>query len=386
MTDSPGSGSQPPAARPAFRTRLCDVLAIDYPILQAPMQSIATPGLVAAVCEGGGLGILAGVGVPPDQLRQHIRETRSLTKRPFGVNLILHSALRPPVDTATIPQETVDGVHRILNRFRERLSIPPRMDRPPTLPDMLPAVFDVIVEERVALFSTGLGLPSPEMITRCRRAGIKVMSMVTTVPDAREAERLGVDIIAAQGSEAGGHRSIGTKPRTPEHAAIGGMALVPQVTQAVRVPVVAAGGIMNGRGLAAAIMLGASGVLMGTRFIATVESGAPPFYKDALVSGDSDQTTLSDSFTGHYARFLRNEYIEEYRASGAPVFPALLQQLASRDVIEASAKQGTAAFYTIYSGQGVGAIDAVPPAADIVRSMVTEARATLASVSSRVRT
>jgi nitronate monooxygenase len=198
--------------------------------------------------------------------------------------------------------------------------------------------------------------------------------MVTTVPDACEAERLGADVIAAQGAEAGGHRSVGVKPRTPEHAAIGTMVLVPQVAQAVRVPVVAAGGISNGRGLAAALTLGAQGVLMGTRFIATAEATAQEFHKQALVAADSDDTTLSDAFTGHYARFLRNLYIEEYRASGAPVYPPVLQQFASRDIVEAAASGRIREFYPLYAGQGVGMIDRVRPAAEIVRAVMDEAQ------------
>ena len=317
--------------RSSFRTDVCDVLGIDVPLLQAPMQSIAGPRLVAAVGEAGGLGILPGIGVSPQELRQQIAEVRKLSKRPFGVNLILHSALRPPVNTANLPPETVRGVNGVLNRFRERLGLAPRSGPPPAVPDVLAAVFDVIVEERVALFSTGLGLPSLEMIKRCHAAGIKVMSMVATVPDAREAERLGADVVAAQGAEAGGHRSLGAKPKTPEHAAIGTMVLVPQVAQAVRVPVVAAGGISDGRGLAAALTLGAQGVLMGTRFIATAESTAQDFHKQALVAAESDDTTLSDAFTGHYARFLRNEYIEQYPAP--PVRPSIRPSSSSSPLV-----------------------------------------------------
>lgn len=170
------------------------------------------------------------------------------------------------------------------------------------------------------------------------------------------------------------------KPSSPERAAIGGLALVPQVARKVRVPVVAAGAIMDGRGLAAALALGAAGVLMGTRFIATVESGAPAFYKDALQSGDSDDTTLSDAFTGHYARFLRNTYLEEYRSSGAPVFPPVVQQLAARDIVEASAKRADPSWYPMYAGQGVGAIDHVPAAGDVVRTLVADACEVLETV------
>ena len=369
-----------------FHTALCEVLGVEYPILQAPMQSIATPRLVASVCEAGGMGILAGVGVPVDVLRQQIREVRTLTQRPFGVNLILHSAVRPPIDAATLGADMVRAANSVLNRFRARLGVPAVDGGPPSIPDLIPAAFEVILEESVPLFSTGLGLPDADMVSRCRARGIKVMAMVTTVADAIVAEARGVDVIAAQGAEAGGHRSTGVKPESPEHAAIGCMALVPQVAQSVRVPVVAAGGISNGRGLAAVLTLGAAGVLVGTRFIATEESEAVPFHKQALVRGNSDQTTLSDAFTGHYARFLRNEFIEQYRASGAPVLPPMVQYMAARDIIEAAARQGRPEFYPLYSGQGVGMIDSVPPAATIVRAFVEEARSAISALTRDVRT
>jgi nitronate monooxygenase len=377
----PAGAAEGPAR---LRTPVCTLLGIEHPVLQAPMQFIATPALVAAVCEAGGLGILPGIGLPADQLRANIQEVRRLTRRPFGVNLILHSALRPPVDMTAFPAETTRGVASVLNRFRERLGLAPRHEAPPTVPDVLPALFEVIVGERVPVFSTGVGLPTAEMMTRCHQAGMKVMAMVATVGDAVEAERLGADLIVAQGSEAGGHRSVGVKPTSPDRAAIGGVALVPQVAKKVRVPVVAAGAIMDGRGLAGALALGAAGVLMGTRFIATLESGAPPFYKQALQAGDSDDTTLSDAFTGHYARFLRNHYLEEYRSSGAPVFPVVVQQLAVRDIVEAAGKKSDPGWYPMYAGQGVGAIDHIPAAGDVVRTSVAEACEVLKGLGSLV--
>lgn len=365
-----------------LRTSICDLLGVDHPIIQAPMQYIATPALVAAVAEAGGIGILAGIGLPLDLLQQQIREVKRLTGRPFGVNLILHSAVRAPLDPATLSEEQVGSVQSVLNRFRGRLGLRSVMAAPQAVPDLLAAAFDLIVEEGVPLFSTGLGLPDAEMVRRCHQRDMKIMSMIATVPDAVEAERLGVDIVVAQGAEAGGHRSVGVKPSTPERAAIGGMVLIPQVARAVRVPVVAAGGIMDGRGLVAALALGASGVLVGTRFIATTESGAPMFHKQALVDGDSDQTTLSDAFTGHYARFLSNTFIEEFRQSGATPLPPVLQQMAARDVIEAAGRQGNASYFPLYAGQGVGMIDHVPGAGAIVRSIIDEARATIAVIRS----
>ena len=152
-----------------------------------------------------------------------------------------------------------------------------------------------------------------------------------------------------------------------------------------RVPVVAAGGIMDGRGLMAALMLGATGALMGTRFIATRESAAPSFHKQALVEGDSDSTTITDAFTGRYARVLRNTYTEEYAASGAPVFPAVIQQLAARDITATAAAQGDGRFYPLYAGQGVGMIRDLPGAADIVYATIREAQGVMAALPRRVR-
>ena len=202
--------------------------------------------------------------------------------------------------------------------------------------------------------------------------------MVATLDDARAAAALGADVIAAQGAEAGGHRSAGEKPVTPERAAVGTIVLTREVARALRVPVVAAGGITDGQGIAAALMLGASGALIGTRFIATRESAAPAFHKQALVDAGSDDTTLTDAFTGHYARFLRNTYSEDYRASGAPVLPPCC----SRPRVTSSRRRRstkTPRSIRWYAGQGTGLIDHVPPAGEVVRVLVEQARHALAS-------
>src|SRR5204862_3531476 len=186
-------------------------------------------------------------------------------------------------------------------------------------PDLVAAAVAVILEERPPVFSTALGALEPRLAEECRRRGIKVMAMVSTVDDARTAARDGADVIVAQGGEAGGHRSVDGKPASPEATTVGLMALLPQVVDAVRVPVVAAGGIADGRGLVAALALGASGVLLGTRFVATRESMAPEFQKKALLEGESETTVVTDAITGLWARYLRNTYTAEYDASGAPV-------------------------------------------------------------------
>ncbi|MBI1847959.1 MAG: nitronate monooxygenase [Candidatus Rokubacteria bacterium] len=291
-----------------FRTRLCDVLGIEVPIMQSGMGGVAGPELVAEVSRAGALGVLAALNMPPDETRRRIHRIRELTDRPFGVNLWLHSELRPPVDPATLPSATVAAVQGALNEFRARLGVGPKTGPPAQAPNVIDAAIDVIVDERVPVFAAGIGNPTAEMVRRCHARGIKVVSMVATVDDARAVAATGVDVIVAQGGEAGGHRSVGRKPATPETVSIGTMALVPQVVDAVRVPVVAAGGLADGRGLVAALALGATGILMGTRFVATRESAAPEFWKKALLERGSETTTLTDSFTGQWGRALRNAF------------------------------------------------------------------------------
>jgi nitronate monooxygenase len=371
--------------RDVLRTALCDLLGIEYPILQSGMGNVAGPDLVAEVSRAGGLGILAGLTVPPDELRRRIRHVRELTDRPFGVNLWLHTELRPPADPATIADERLAAVHAVLNRFRARLGLPARAGRPEAVPDIIQAQVEVVLEERPAVFSIGLGDPGPELVGRCRAAGIKVVAMVATVEDARAVVASGVDVVVAQGSEAGGHRSTWVKRPSPEAASVGALALVPQVVDAVPVPVVASGGIVDGRGLVAALALGAVGVLLGTRFVATRESMAPEFWKKSLLEREGDDTMLTDSFTGLWLRTLRNAYAQEYRASGAPVLPALLQSRAAQDVVEEARRRGEGDYFPMLAGQGVGLVRDLPGAGEVVENVVREARVVLGALPRRVR-
>jgi nitronate monooxygenase len=361
----------------SFRTALCDVLGIEYPILQSGMGGVAGPELVAEVSRAGGLGILAGLNVPGDELRKRIQQVRQLTDRPFGVNLWLHSELRPPIDPATIPDSTLRAVQGALNGFRRRLGVPAKTERPDPVPDLVDEAIEVILDERVPVLSSALGLPEIDLVRRCWGAGIKVVAMVATVQDARRAAAAGIDVVVAQGSEAGGHRSTGAKGPSAESAAVGTLALVPQVVDAVSVPVVAAGGIVDGRGLVAALALGAAGVLLGTRFVATRESLAQEFYKKALLESEAESTTVTDAFSGLYARALTNTFTRDYAASGAPVLPPLLQRNAAADVFAASAAQGDGTYVPLWSGQGVGLVRDLPGAADVVEAIIREARAVL---------
>lgn len=364
----------------ALRTPLCDMLGIHYPIVQSGMGSVAGPDLAAEVSRAGGLGIVGGLNAPAQELRRRIRQVRAITDRPFGVNLWLHTELRPPVDPIVLPEERVRAVQSVLNVFRERLGVPRTFARPDRVPDLIEEAFAVILEERVPVWSIGLGDPGPEMVRRAHERGIKVMAMVATVEDARTVVRSGVDVVVAQGGEAGGHRSTWIK-RDREDANVGTMALVPQVVDAVGVPVVAAGGIADGRGLVAVLALGATGVLLGTRFVATRESMVPEFWKKRVLESEGGDTTITDAFTGLHARALKNRYTEDYRASGAPVLPALLQTRAAQDVFTAAHDQHDAEHCAMYAGQSAGLVRDVPGAAEVVESVMREARATLARLS-----
>ena len=361
-----------------LRTPLCDLLGIEHPIIQAGMGQVAGPELVAEVSEAGALGIIAGLRLTPDELRARIRTVRGLTRRPFGVNLWLHDHVRPPADMARVPDSTVRAVQTTLNGFRARLGLPMSHARPPAIANVVDGCIDVILDERVAVFSVALGTPSPELIRRCHALGTRVVTMAATVTDARTMEAAGVDAIVAQGTEAGGHRSVGDKPDSPAAIGVGTLALVPQVVDAVQVPVVAAGGIADGRGLVAALALGAQGVLLGTRFVVTRESSAAPFQKKALLEAESDATAITDSVSGLWARYLANTYVREYDASGAPVLPGLVQSAAAQDIFAEGTRREDPEFVPMATGQSVGLIRDLPGARDVVETIVREARAVLA--------
>ena len=338
------------------------------------MGRVAGPDLVGAVARAGGLGILAGLNLTPDDLRGQIRRVRELTTGTFGVNLWLHPDLHPPIDPSSVPVADVEAATAALNRARLAIGLPESVAPPPRRPDTIDDAFNVILDERVPVWSIGLGLPTADMLSRCHDRGVQVMVMVANVDDARTAADLGVDFIVAQGVEAGGHRSTW---RANAAADVGTLALVPEVVDAVRVPVIAAGGIADGRGLVAALALGAAGVLMGTRFVATRESMAPEFWKQRILAAASGQTILTTAFTGLRARVLRSQFAEDYAASGAPVLPGLLQAGLEQDIWAAASKENRPDYFPLYAGQSVGVIRDLPGAGDVVGAIVAEAKSTL---------
>ena len=268
-------------------TPLTELLGVRLPVVQAPMVGASTPELAAAVSNAGGLGSIAGTGLSPDELRDAIRETRAHTKRPFAVNLF-----------APLPEPSSKG----LADWAALLGGEPTL--PPAPPWSLDDQLAVLADESVAIFSFTFGIPPLD------RFDAVTIGTATTVEEAVALERAGVDVVVAQGFEAGGHR--GAFLGDPGRSLVGGLALLPQVTDAVSVPVVAAGGIMDGRGIAAALALGAQGVQLGTAFLGCQESGASEEHRAAL----GDETTISRVMTGRHARGVRTPLVDELERSG----------------------------------------------------------------------
>ena len=363
-----------------LRTKLCDMLGIDYPILLAGMGptmgggrgAAARAELAAAVSESGGLGVIGGASVNPDALREEIRKVRSLTSRPFGVDLLLPSnAVRlgsaaGPVDLrAQIGREYWDALDRLKAQFDlQGVESPPAHQpessrpRPWSVDDQLEVVF----EERVPVFASGLGDPAP-YVPRCRELGIRVIALVGSTKNARRVAQGGVDIVVAQGTEAGGHTGR-----------VGTMALVPQVVDAVSpTPVAAAGGIADGRGLVAALALGAHGVWCGTAFLATHEANIYDWQKARILAATDEDTTVTRLYSGKTMRNITNPLIQAWETAGVKALPMGLQGLLVSDLLAAARVAGKDELLMNAAGQAAGMIAELRPAAQVVQDMVREA-------------
>ena len=301
-----------------IHTELCDLLGIEYPVFQGGMAWIADGKLAAAVSNGGGLGVVAAGNAPADYVRQQIQITKSLTEKPFGVNIMLMS---------------------------------PFADE----------VAQVAAEERVAVVTTGAGNPSKYM-QLWKDAGIKVIPVVASVSMAKLMTRLGASALIAEGGESGGHVGELTT-----------MVLVPLVCDATTLPVLAAGGIADGRGFAAAMMLGACGVQMGTRFLSAEECSIHPTYKEKIVKAGDLATMVTGKRLGHPVRSLRTAFARNYSKAEYGTMPdAELEQLGV-GALRKAVQDGNLEEGCFLSGQIAAMVTKVEPAADIVRSVVEEA-------------
>lgn len=313
----------------SLRTPLCDILGIEHPVMLAGMGGVSYAEVCAAVSEAGGFGSLGMASVPPEGIRDQMQQVKALTDKPFGVDLLA------------------------------------------ALPDTLTRSVDIIIEEGAKAFISGLGVPGP-ILAQLQEAGIIVISMCGAVRHAVKGQAAGVDIVVAQGTEGGGH----TGP-------IGGMALIPQVVEAVDIPVVAAGGLTDGRGLAAALAMGAQGVWMGTRFIASLEANAAGAYKQFVVDAEDRDTVVTRCYSGKTMRVIKNDYVADWESRPGDIRSFGEQGLISRDAGVMGGLMGvTESFDTsrdaAAAGQSVGGIHDVLPAGDIVRNVVAEAEETIA--------
>ena len=308
-----------------MQTEITELLGIQYPIIQGGMAWVAEHHLAAAVSEAGGLGLIGAANAPAEWVREQIRAAKNLTEQPFGVNIMLMS---------------------------------PYADE----------VAQVVAEEGVKVVTTGAGSPEKYM-ERWKQSGIRVIPVVASVALAKRMERCGADAVVAEGCESGGHVGESTT-----------MALVPQVVDAVKIPVIAAGGIADGRGIAAAFMLGAKAVQMGTRFIATKEAQVHESYKNQVLRAKDIDTRVTGRSTGHPVRALRNEMTKRYlelEQEGAPFEE--LEQLTlgglRRAVVEGDVRMGS-----MMAGQCAGLVREILPCSELVPQLMQEAKACMKGI------
>ena len=368
-----------------LHSRVCDILNIKYPILLAGMGGASVPRLAAAVSNAGGLGVLGAAACSPDQLREWIRETRSLTDKPFGVDTLLPASVRREAykgKAGPSPMDLLPEYQKFAQDFMKTENIPPLKSRaraseeahrssksnaPLFSKEFFEAQMEVVVEERVPVYAAGLGNPGP-WLDRLHANGTKVMAVVGAVKHALQVVNSGIDLIVAQGHDGGGHNSP-----------IGTMALIPQVVDAIagRIPVLGAGGISDGRGIAAAMMLGAEGAWIGTAFLATEEAGIEDFQKEAIVeSGDGD-TLVSRTVTGKPARIIRNKWSEAFAEAGLEPLPMPFQPMVAMPVLAAAAAVKRKDIAPGFAGQGMGLIHKVRPAAEVMADLVKSAESSL---------
>jgi nitronate monooxygenase len=359
-----------------IKTPLCEMLGIQFPIIQAGMGVyrglVTSPELVAAVSNAGGMGCLGGTGLEPNELREAIRKVRTLTNKPFGVNLLIPAKLSTREGSRDDIRQDIENNYpqhwALVRGLFEKFGIPDqKIDKEYSLTiEYTNAQSEVVFDEKAPLFVIGLGDPA-NLMGRARAAGTKVAGLAGSVNNAKRQLAAGVDFIIAQGSEAGGH--VGTISTFP---------LVPQVVDAVHpVPVVAAGGIADGRGIVAALALGAQGVWCGTAFLFANEANLHSVHRAQIESGRSEDFVTSRIFTGKPARTYHNEIHELWAASGIDPLPMPHQKVLMEDFLNAARKAGRLDLVNNPAGQIAGMVKKSKPAAEIVQYMVSDAQRVL---------
>lgn len=354
-----------------FENRLTERLGIRYPIIQAPMAGAIKPDLTIAAANAGVLGSLPAAMLSIDELRTQCAAVREATNGAFNVNFFTH---KPPDEYAV----DVSAMRARLAPYYEELGIGEVPNTQRTTPSFNDDQLEVLVAERPGVVSFQFGLPGDEAMNAIKETGAAILGLATNADEAKTLQDRGVDAVIAQGFEDGGHR--GTVAPPYEAGQIGTFALVPLVADAVDIPVIAAGGIADGRGIAAALALGASAVLIGTAFLTCPESGAPDLYRQALLKAGSDETRMTDAFSGRPARGLENRYIREMADMGSDLPPFPVPNALTGPLRKASAAAGKTDFMSLWAGQAMPLARDLP-VAEFVETLVRETDAAIAAIS-----
>jgi len=343
-------------------TPFSEKLGLRLPLIAAPMAGgPTTPELVAACSAAGALGSFGFAYTQPDEMKRQAAAVRAKTDRPFGVNLFVSP--QPGVISPASQEKALQAVGAYYKEF----GLPaPEPVKPPYAPD-LEAQFAAVEEIRPAVFTVHLGGLTREQVKRFQAKGVLLGGSATCVAEAKALQAVGFDFVIAQGGEAGGHR--GTYLRDPYQALTGTLALTRMIVEAIELPVVAAGGIMDGAGIAAALALGAECAQLGTAFIPCPESGAAQVHKDLLVHGTEDETGITEKFSGKPARGLVNRFMKEMTNAPVLTFPA--QNTVTGKLRQASAKAGKPDFIALWAGQA-GSLARAMPAAELIATLETE--------------
>lgn len=327
------------------KTRLTARVGIEYPIIQGPFGGLPSQRLTAAVSNFGGLGSFGAHGLQPKAIEDAIAEIRTMTSKPFAMNLWV--SMEDEGAFSSGPEAFAKSLS-VISGHIEKLggSIP---SYSPYVPVRFEEQVRVLLDARVPVFSFIYGIPPKEILDECRARGIVLAGAATTPEEAAALQEAGVDVIVASGFEAGGHR--GSFLRPSEDSLTGTFSLVPRVADIVDVPVVAAGGIADARGIVAALALGAEGVQIGTAFLTCAESGANVHHRTVLQSGEGGRTALTKGFTGRLARGIRNQLLDEFNEPSLEVLPYPLQRALVKNLTSAAEKAGRPEFLQMWAGQ-----------------------------------
>lgn len=351
-----------------FINKLQSILNTEYPIIQAPMAGgVTTSELVAEASNAGCLGMIGAGYLTPLQIREQIQVIKGKTNKPFGINLFVLNEIQ-------VTNQQIQSAREKLQPISDQLEVDQEdWERPKTYEERLSFFkeqIQVVIEEKLSVCSFTFGIPSDELVTKFKQQSITLIGTATTVQEAIEIEKKGFDLIVVQGSEAGGHR--GDFLTQTEHSLIGLMSLIPQTVDQVGIPVVAAGGIMDGRGLMAALCLGAKGVQMGTAFLTCKESGANQLHKKAIFQAKDEDTVLTRAFSGKWARGIENQFIRSMKEveDSFPEFP--VQNSLTKPIRKQAAAKEVQDYMSLWSGQSPG-LARDQTVAELVKKMITEA-------------